>query len=63
MGTVIEFPKIVKPARHHEGPSATVVILPVIRIQRHTEGPDENIEQRGRAAGVRRRRRRARSSA
>ena len=59
MGTVIDFPKLQRPARRLEGSSGTIVILPVIRIQRYTEGPDDNIEQPGRTAGTRRRRRRA----
>jgi hypothetical protein len=59
MGTIIEFPKLQRPARRHDGASATIVILPVIRIQRHTEGPSDDVEQRSRAASARRRRRRA----
>lgn len=59
MATIIEFPKLQRPTRRHDGPPATIVILPVIRIQRHTEGPGDNIEQPSRAAGARRRRRRA----
>jgi hypothetical protein len=35
------------------------VILPVIRIQRHTEDPGDSVEHRSRAAGARRRRKRA----
>jgi hypothetical protein len=59
MGTIIEFPKLQRPSRRHDGASATIVILPVIRIQRHTEGPGDDVEQRSRAAAARRRRRRA----
>jgi hypothetical protein len=56
---IIDFPKIQRPARRHEGASATIVILPVIRIQRHTDGSGDNVEQPSRISGVRRRRRRA----
>jgi hypothetical protein len=66
MGTIIEFPAVAASRRlvstmvaPREG-GGTVVILPVIRIERHAEtvgdgGPDEG------AAPGRRRRRRARS--
>jgi hypothetical protein len=59
---VIDFPKLHRSARRHDladGHLASVVILPVIRIQRHTEDPGDSVEHRSRAAGARRRRKRA----
>ncbi|TAH69285.1 MAG: hypothetical protein EWM45_00600 [Rhodopseudomonas palustris] len=66
MGTVIAFPayavgrldgRLAPAPRQIE---ATVLILPVIRIERHRDGSDGNGPKEGAAAG-RRRRRRARS--
>lgn len=66
MGTIIEFPagsvaRRAGPSEYTPAATATVIILPVIRIERHTDetsggqGPEEG------AAPGRRRRRRARS--
>jgi len=64
MGTLIRFPEMRRAPRGYAPPSATaetgsVVILPVIRIERHSEDEHAMAEpERGAPAGGRRRRRR-----
>jgi hypothetical protein len=63
MGTVITFPETGSAAleRKAVGGSlepATVIILPVIRVERHDDGPTGEVEAGGRSARGRRRRRR-----
>ena len=62
MGTVIRFPDQRRKARANEQTrertaTATVVILPVIRIERHVDSTTERIDRRARVMGGRRRRR------
>jgi hypothetical protein len=62
MGTVINFPAVERTARRSrviadKSGSATVVILPVIRIERYVEEPTGYFEPEA-ARGPRRRRRR-----
>lgn len=47
MGTIVKFPeegRIVRFGRADPPESATVIILPVVRIERHDEGGAENAE-------------------
>ena len=62
MGTVVEFPELGRSTRDGRvigmgGESATVIILPVIRIERYDDEPAE-----GHASRSQRRRRRRRAS-
>jgi hypothetical protein len=62
MGTVVEFPELGRSTRDGRvigmsGESATVIILPVIRIERYDDEPAE-----GGASRSQRRRRRRRAS-
>ena len=61
MGTVITFPAE-RPARAGNPPfraeHATVVILPVIRIERHDDDPTDGIEPNPRSTPGRKRRKR-----
>jgi hypothetical protein len=64
MGTVISFPaagSIPRASRAiaAESGGATVVILPVVRIERYDEEPGENFKREASAPSRRRRRRRA----
>lgn len=65
MGTVISFPERVSTARGGEplqraaAGSATVIILPTIRIERHVEAPGAGRKATIRAAASRKPRRRA----
>jgi hypothetical protein len=67
MGTVISFPAVERTARSPrsaagKSPPATVVILPVIRIERYAEEPAATCEpMTGRMPRRRRRRRASRS--
>jgi hypothetical protein len=61
MGTVVSFPRVVRAARGGKSnvgnfESATVIILPVIRIERYSDEPFEREPSRSQR---RRRRRRA----
>jgi hypothetical protein len=61
MGTVIRFPTLARGKRGSrrrgaQSPSATVIILPVIRIERYSNAPSEREASRSQR---RRRRRRA----
>jgi hypothetical protein len=65
MGTIIKFPDVARSARERGGArkerrrSATVIILPVIRIERYTDEP--SVSEAGRGQRRRRRRRASRS--
>ena len=64
MGQVIQFPEGARPAsekRRDGHASATVVILPVVRIERMADDPDTGLAPTaGNSSGRRRRRRAAR---
>jgi len=66
MGTVINFPEVQRSERERHGASlgesATIMILPVIRIERLSDQPPDEISTGPNAAPGRRRRRRARRS-
>ena len=62
MGTVIGFPVTRRPDRSDQArpPAeglATIVILPVVRIERMTEDPSDRLSSRSNATGRKRRRR------
>jgi len=64
MGTVISFPAVGHTARGSRSitgrsESATVIILPVIRIERYAEEPTGGVEPEANTGPRRRRRRRA----
>lgn len=64
MGTVISFPVVERTARAprliaDRSESATVIILPVIRIERYVEEPIGGFEPEASSSPRRRRRRRA----
>jgi hypothetical protein len=64
MGTVISFPAVERTVRASraiadKSESATVIILPVIRIERYVDEPIGGFEPRARSNAGRRRRRRA----
>jgi hypothetical protein len=64
MGTIIKFPDVARSARERgtrkeRRRSATVIILPVIRIERYTDEP--SVSEAGRGQRRRRRRRASRS--
>jgi hypothetical protein len=64
MGTVISFPAVERTARASKSiggksESATVIILPVIRIERYIDEPTGTIEPEAQSSPRRRRRRRA----
>jgi hypothetical protein len=61
MGTVISFRPVLRTGRGSKSiacksESATVIILPVIRIERYTDEPTRGIEPSGSPRGRRRRR-------
>jgi len=65
MGTVIDFPDsagYARRGRYVDGTSepATVIILPVIRIERQPDGPENSEPAAGNSSGRRRRRRASR---
>ena len=64
MGTIVAFPEARSAARdgidRGDG-SATVIILPVVRIERYDEGPSGDVEPSTSASGRKRRRRASRS--
>jgi hypothetical protein len=62
MGTIISYPTPERRRRSggHNSGSATVIILPVIRIERYLEQPTGGFEPEVSAGPRRRRRRRAR---
>jgi hypothetical protein len=62
MGTVIKFPddRIVGGERGERGVGATIVILPVVRIERGTDGPSGGLEPGASTPGRKRRRRSSR---
>jgi hypothetical protein len=64
MGTVISFPAVTRTARASKSiggkaESATVIILPVIRIERYIDEPTGTVEPEAQSSPRRRRRRRA----
>lgn len=65
MGTVISFPERVSTARGGDAPqraaagSATVIILPTIRIERHVDVPSAGRKAALGTSAIRKRRRRA----
>lgn len=64
MGTVISFPAVGRTVRASKSlagksESATVIILPVIRIERYIDEPTGTIEPEAQSSPRRRRRRRA----
>ena len=64
MGTVVAFPEARTPARESidiQAGSATVIILPVIRVERYDEGPSGDVEPTASTPGRRRRRRASRT--
>jgi hypothetical protein len=64
MGVVVEFPEARSAARNggERGVgSATVIILPVVRIERYDEGPSGDVEPSSSSSGRKRRRRASRS--
>ena len=62
MGTVIKFPddRVVGDERGERGAGATIVILPVVRIERGTDGPSGGLEPGASTPGRERRRRSSR---
>lgn len=64
MGTVVTFPEARSAARDGVAPlsgSATVIILPVIRIERYDDDPPGDIEPSSSPPGRKRRRRASRT--
>ena len=64
MGTVVSFPEARSVSRDVIGAqvgSATVIILPVVRIERHDENPSGDAEPSASASGRKRRRRASRT--
>jgi hypothetical protein len=64
MGVVVAFPEARSAARDgidREAGSATVIILPVVRIERYDEDPSGDVEPSSSASGRKRRRRASRS--
>ena len=64
MGTIVQFPEGTRPAgggRYVDANSepASVIILPVVRIERDPDKPSDGLEGGGNAAPGRRRKRRA----
>jgi hypothetical protein len=62
MGTVIKFPdeRVVGGERSGGGAGATIVILPVVRIERGSDGPSGGLEPGASTPGRKRRRRSSR---
>jgi hypothetical protein len=67
MGTVVNFSGLLRAARSKkcsvrksESEPATIIILPVIRIERHTETPETHVQPA--VGGSSRRRRRTRAT-
>jgi hypothetical protein len=64
MGTVVTFPEARSVARDAVEPpagSATVIILPVVRIERYDDGPSGDVEPSSSSRNGKRRRRASRS--
>jgi hypothetical protein len=64
MGRVVEFPegrRLIRNVEQFGVPAepAHIIILPVVRIERHPDEPSDGLEGRAGAASGRRRRRRA----
>ena len=67
MGTIINFPEARRVERELANlaagrETATIMILPVVRIERSEDGPPDLVPTRGNDAAGRKRRRRARRS-
>jgi hypothetical protein len=62
MGTIIKFPdeRVVGGERSARGDGATIVILPVVRIERGPDGPSGGLEPGASSPGRKRRRRSSR---
>jgi len=63
MGIVVSFPEIRSGARDvvaARAGSATVIILPVVRVERYDEGPPSDAEPSSMSSGRKRRRRASR---
>jgi hypothetical protein len=62
MGTVIKFPdeRVAGGERGGRGDGATIVILPVVRIERGPDGPSGGLEPGASSPGRKRRRRSSR---
>jgi len=63
MGIVVSFPEVRSAARDagdSGAGSATVIILPVVRIERYDEGPPSDAEPSSMSSGRKRRRRASR---
>jgi hypothetical protein len=64
MGTIIRFPDVWRTASKIAGnqpESASIIILPVIRIERENDGPSGGLDSGTSSSGRRRRRRATRS--
>ena len=66
MGSVVMFPESRREIRDSyaasgEGASATIIILPVIRIERYSDEPSDDLASGSNARGRKRRRRASRS--
>ena len=64
MGTVVAFPELRSTVRESidaQAGSATVIILPVVRIERYDEDPSGDAEPSSATAGRKRRRRASRT--
>ena len=64
MGTIVSFPEARSVSRESVAAqvgSATVIILPVVRIERYDEGPSGDVEPSTSASGRKRRRRASRT--
>ena len=62
MGIVVAFPEArsgVRDSAEHAAGSATVIILPVVRVERYDEDPSGDVEPSAAASPGRKRRRRA----
>jgi hypothetical protein len=64
MGTVVSFPEArsgVRGGGELQVGSATVIILPVVRVERYGEGPPHDVEPSNASPGRKRRRRASRT--
>jgi hypothetical protein len=64
MGSVVAFPEVRSTARDAldaRAGSATVIILPVVRVERYDEGPPSDAEPSSMSSGRKRRRRASRT--
>jgi len=64
MGTVVTFPgsrPVAREVGDSRAESATVIILPVVRIERYDDGPPHGVEPSSSSPGRKRRRRASRT--